>query len=169
MGYEKNATRVPKQLENFQKKNRFFSKISKICGNIPSSGPRWQAIFSTSRDMNNRHLVESEVGHPFDRRGDKHVRQQFAAELLRCQEKLRTYVACLVFDKSVVSDIVQEINIIALEKENVYDVDRDFWQWVSAIVTWIPVFFCYTGFRQGVGGCVGVVLFSVKKYNVKQP
>jgi RNA polymerase sigma-70 factor (ECF subfamily) len=63
-------------------------------------------------------------------------RKLFAALMLEHQEKIKAYISCLVSDRNVVGDILQEVNLVLLEKEDEYDGTKRFFPWACGIAKW---------------------------------
>lgn len=57
--------------------------------------------------------------------------KEFALQLLQCQGKLLTLLHCTVFERQDIPDLLQEINVHLLDKEEEYNPEFDFFPWAA--------------------------------------
>lgn len=69
--------------------------------------------------------------------GTKISSKEFASLLLQHQRKLTVLLRCLVFEKQAIPDLLQEVNVLLLDKEDEYDPEYDFFPWASMFARFV--------------------------------
>lgn len=67
----------------------------------------------------------------------KQKHKDFASKLLLNQSRIKAYLMTLVFDRNIVSEIMQEVNVQLLDKEQEYDSTRDFFPWACSLAKFV--------------------------------
>jgi len=62
------------------------------------------------------------------------VSQEFVLELVACQNKLRVYALSLLVDKQQANDVVQQANVVLLQKADQYEPGTNFTAWACRTV-----------------------------------
>lgn len=60
-------------------------------------------------------------------------RKAFAALVLEHQGKLKAYISFVISDRNAVVDILQDVNLTLLDKEDEFDWGKNFFAWASGI------------------------------------
>ncbi len=58
---------------------------------------------------------------------------EFVLEMINCQSRLHAYILSLMFDKERAHDVLQQTNLILLEKKNEYEPGTAFGAWACKI------------------------------------
>lgn len=81
-----------------------------------------------------------------EKRDEKHGHDEFVLNLVGCQEQLYAYILSLVLRRDNARDLLQQTNVVLLEKESEFEPGSNFAAWACRVA-----FYEVLGYRRKMG------------------